>query len=123
MAKKIPGVNFFHTHSSKEAQLLTNDNKHVIIDREDYNIVLQILRENPQFLNEQRATGRTTRLIDQAVQDLFTHKGVAVIDHHPSEGAQKNFQNKLMKRLEIEHPGIRTSTTRSGNSIIIKIIN
>jgi hypothetical protein len=50
-----------------------------------------------------RRFGATTRLIDSAVQELFTI-GVAVTrDHHGSDNATKDFHTRLLDRLYREH--------------------
>jgi hypothetical protein len=57
-----------------------------------------------------RATGRTTRLIDQYVQDIFNHPNEwqKITDHwqdmYPKRTSRHIF-DKLMNRLRNEHPG------------------
>ena len=36
-----------------------------------------------------RATGRTSRLVDSYIQELFTNKEIEVRDHFPHRGADK----------------------------------
>lgn len=63
-----------------------------------------------------RRIGRTTRMIDAAVQHLFTEGVLCVYtgrntpkgkfmdpDHRESNMAQSNFVSRLMKRLQLEH--------------------
>lgn len=49
----------------------------------------------------ERQTGKTTRIIDAAVQTLFTTGHVKVVDHNPN-GSNYAYQ-KLMQRLRVEH--------------------
>lgn len=61
-----------------------------------------------------RATGRTTRAIDGAVQDLF-HTGKCVVwDHVNSRKANNMLLDKVIQRLQNEHPHIM-------NKIIVDI--
>lgn len=53
-----------------------------------------------------RRTGRTTRIIDDIIQDLFTKHGTwcTMEDHH--KDGHDFLMKKVLKRLEMEHPGI-----------------
>lgn len=59
-----------------------------------------------------RGTGRTTLIIDAAIQELFTKGEVVVEDHHFGESAQdhrnanKRTFDFLLRRLDIEHGGL-----------------
>lgn len=60
--------------------------------------------------NEIRCSGRTTRLIDDYIQLLFTtEKGstIKVSDHYPSNDAHRRLIDKIMIRLNNEHPGCK----------------
>lgn len=53
-----------------------------------------------------RCTGKTTRAIDGAVQDLF-HTGKCVVwDHDKSRQASNILLDKVIQRLQNEHPHI-----------------
>lgn len=55
-------------------------------------------------MNEQnRRSGRTTRLVDKAIQDLFTTGMARIVDHYPSHLADKQLLYLVMRRLELEH--------------------
>lgn len=59
--------------------------------------------------NDLRKSGRTTRLIDDYIQLLFTtEKGslIKVRDHFPSNDAHRMLIDKIVSRLKTEHPGI-----------------
>lgn len=53
-----------------------------------------------------RQSGRTTRIIDRAIQDLFKGKTVQVVDHYlsgQSGTANRLLYEKILKRLQSEH--------------------
>ena len=53
-----------------------------------------------------RRTGRTTRTIDDAIQDLF-HTGKCVLrDHYGTKQADNYLLEKTVQRLQHEHPHI-----------------
>ena len=54
--------------------------------------------------SEARRSGRTTRLLDFYLQQLFTHKPVPLLDHHPSSKAHEHLYRNFQRRLEVEHP-------------------
>lgn len=69
---------------------------------------------NPKISNEisnqvdlNRATGRTTRLIDQYIQILFTtpNKEIEIIDHHGTQKDNEFLARKVLSRLYAEHKG------------------
>lgn len=53
-----------------------------------------------------RASGRSTRLVDFYIQELFKNKGcfIKVIDHHPTHKADLNLLHMITSRLDNEHP-------------------
>ena len=55
--------------------------------------------------NNDRGTGRTTRLIDSYIQELFNNKGshIDIKDHYNSREADRILVNKIEKRLQSEH--------------------
>lgn len=53
-----------------------------------------------------RGTGRSTRQIDDAVQDLFMTGECVIIDHHGDRESSRFTFDKLLKRLQFEHAGI-----------------
>lgn len=52
-----------------------------------------------------RATGRTTRLVDEYIQKIYENKGewVKIADHYPSKQADKMLADKVAARLKAEH--------------------
>ena len=72
-----------------------------------------------------RATGRTTRLIDEYVQELFERGEVILKDHH--EGgkhslANINISNRFKDRMRLEHRGVGVVYNIVGNVTIAKIV-
>lgn len=52
-----------------------------------------------------RATGRTTRIIDDLVQKLYKNYGewITVYDHYPNHEYLKVISDKVLIRMSIEH--------------------
>lgn len=57
-------------------------------------------------MNTIRRTGKSTRLIDQYIQQLFELGTITVHDHHESEVSHLLLKEKILKRLSFEHPFI-----------------
>lgn len=56
------------------------------------------------IINERgRATGRTTRLADAYIQELFKTGNIKIYDHHNSQQSHKRLSKIIWRRLEIEH--------------------
>ena len=54
-----------------------------------------------------RATGRTTKLVDELIQEFFERPmgtNIPVCDHYPERVADEFLLDRFMKRLESEHP-------------------
>ena len=54
-----------------------------------------------------RRSGRTTRIIDEAIQILFDKGEVVVKDHYDSREATIDVIKKIHRRIEMEHPLIK----------------
>lgn len=68
-----------------------------------------------------RCTGRTTRAIDGAIQDLF-HTGKCVVwDHYPTRQASNILLDKVMQRLQNEHPHIMDKIEVDINELSISL--
>ena len=50
-----------------------------------------------------RGTGRTTRLVDEAIQNLFNNGRCIAFDHWPDRQADHCLFERIIKRLEFEH--------------------
>jgi uncharacterized protein (TIGR02145 family) len=59
---------------------------------------------------KERATGRTTRLVDEYIQKLFNNIGgwVEIRDHHDSFDSHKRLCDLINRRIGIEHPQFET---------------
>lgn len=55
---------------------------------------------------QSRASGRTTRIVDQVIQQLYRNPGewVALYDHYYNGRSEKHIYNMVMRRMEFEHP-------------------
>jgi hypothetical protein len=51
-----------------------------------------------------RASGRTTQLIDKAIQDLFTSGKAEIKDHVYNYEATRMLAVRVLARLKYEHP-------------------
>ena len=70
-----------------------------------------------------RRTGRTTRTIDDAIQDLF-HTGKCVLrDHHGTRQADSYLLEKTVWRLQQEHPHIMKELSIDINERSIELKN
>lgn len=72
---------------------------------------------------EERATGRSTRLIDKYIQEFFTNPpgiGVRVMDHNMENDAEPHtiLLERVVSRLRIEHPNVDYAIDRVTNSIM-----
>ena len=63
------------------------------------------MKDNSRLIEifHDRATGQTTRNIDEAVQVLFTEGEVLIWDHHFTRRASEHMFMRFLDRLELEH--------------------
>ena len=57
-----------------------------------------------------RSTGRTTRLLDNLIQNFFSlekDEYILVLDHEPNSNAHRELLEKFRKRMELEHPHVQ----------------
>ena len=94
---------------------------------------IELLLKNKKYLSPQeiqiyenmysfcRGSGRTTRLVDEAIQKLFGNMGAKMYfaDHYPSIQADIHLQQKIIQRLEREHPNVSV-TYHDGKYISIQ---
>jgi len=55
-----------------------------------------------------RRSGRTTRLADKLIQELFETGVIIIKDHYDTRQADEELYHKITRRLQQEHPGVRT---------------
>jgi hypothetical protein len=85
----------------------------------------EFAKKQSEYEASLRATGRTTRLVDDYVQELF-EKGEAILkDHH--EGGKNSManiyiSNKFKDRIRLEHRGTNVVYSTAGNVTIAKIM-
>lgn len=79
-----------------------------------------------------RATGRTTRLVDEYVQNLYSkpNEWIGITDHFcnyktgkTDTGANYCIFNKLMHRLSDEHPGDKFYYRKNGNHMEVRLVS
>ena len=66
--------------------------------------------------DELRATGRTSRLVDGYIQELFNTGEIEVRDHYPNRNAHKFLLNRIIDRYNNEY-------NRGFQKLIIKDLN
>jgi hypothetical protein len=52
-----------------------------------------------------RRTGRSTRIVDAAIQQLFLIGDVVIRDHYDRAEVHQQLANKMKRRLDMEHGG------------------
>lgn len=58
--------------------------------------------DNVKNITNKRRDGNTTRLVDNAIQILFSGKICICLDHHNNENAHKNLFDRVIYRLTRE---------------------
>ena len=97
--------------------------------KEEKEILLSVLEEKDLMwhngkIQSTRATGRTTRLIDSYIQELFENinKHVIIKDHYYSKQADRYLMIRIHDRLKYEHPNVDFLCKIIDNNYTIKII-
>lgn len=70
-----------------------------------------------------RATGRTTRKVDELVYMFFTApygEWIAVVDHYDGRMADNMLFNKFMKRMDTEYPSVEVEYRKNVNPIVVR---
>lgn len=72
-----------------------------------------LMRQRQELLL--RATGKTTRLVDEYIQKLYKEQGqwVKIKDHHCTAQADRMLFNKILDRMAHEHPSDEVRTKRN----------
>lgn len=71
--------------------------------------IKSLIQMNKPITDTERRTGRTTRLIDQMVQEFFINGRVGITDHHKTndrttfDNLIRDNKKKLLSRLANEH--------------------
>jgi hypothetical protein len=65
-----------------------------------------------------RATGRTTRIIDNLIQELFTTGKCTCIDHYDTPESSRFLAEKVVRRMTYEHSQKVIITYLNGYSYI-----
>jgi len=60
-----------------------------------------------------RRSGNTTRIIDEAVQELFENGKVRILDHNDTRMSHRYILDKFIKRLDSEHGANKEGTRES----------
>lgn len=81
-----------------------------------------MILENQEPVEQFRCSGRTTRLVDEAIQNLFTKKITIVKDHYLHRNADRMLLAKICSRLHNEHPHVNYEVKNINNEKHIMII-
>ena len=80
--------------------------------------------ENPDFyknyLVDRRRSSRTTRLVNEAIDELYEKGSVELRDHYDSPNATIYLLNKVLYRLHNEHSHMKYS--HKGNKVFLSKI-
>lgn len=69
-------------------------------------------------LTPERRSGNSTRLVDNAIQLLFTHGWIKVIDHYGGREASKFLFKRVIQRIKNEHPSLKIIEDRNNFTIM-----
>lgn len=71
--------------------------------------------------NSNRATGRTTRLVDYYIQKLFNNPNeeIKIIDHYNIQQSNIHLTQMILRRLDNEHRGVKIKVV---NQNILKYV-
>lgn len=75
-----------------------------------------------ETIEKPRATGQTTRLADKYIQSLFRGGKIVVRDHYiygEDRKANQILFDRIIRRLQLEHEGIKLDANRSKLTICI----
>lgn len=66
-----------------------------------------------------RMTGRTTQMVDGFIQKLYKNEGewVEIYDHYPSRNADRMIMEKIIRRMQFEHPQDKIEVDKLNNRI------
>lgn len=84
-------------------------------------ILLDLIKQYEEI--KQRATGRTTRIVDETIQKMFNNpdKWIFVCDHYPTRAASQRVVELIKGRLKHEHNmDVDVKTKDGGYEVKIK---
>ncbi len=95
----------------------------IIMDTNKIESRLKIVSHDELLMELDRATGRTTREVDELVYRFFTApygEWIAVVDHYEGRRADDMLFNRFMKRMETEHPSVEVEYRKNVNPIVVR---
>ena len=110
----------FEREKIKQVQKSIEDNIELLLKNKKY-LSPQEIKIYENMYSCCRGSGRTTRLVDEAIQKLFSNMGAKMYfaDHYDSIQADILLQEKIIQRLEREHPNVSV-TYHNGKYISIQ---
>lgn len=79
------------------------DRKIAIKYQRYHNPAKSTLQDSEELISSVRRSGNTTRLVDKAIQDLFSGCIIKAEDHYEREVGDRDLYFKILKRLKHEH--------------------
>ncbi len=97
----------FEREKIKQVQKSVGDNIELLLKNKKY-LSPQEIQIYENMYSFCRCSGRTIRLVDEAIQKLFSNMGARIYftDHYDSRQADILLQKKIIQRLEREHPNV-----------------
>ena len=97
----------YNMEKIKQVQKSIEDNIELLLKNKKY-LSPQEIQMYENMYSSYRCSGRTTRLVDKAIQELFSNMGAKMYfaDHHDSIQADILLQERIIQRLEREHPNV-----------------
>lgn len=97
----------FEREKIKKIQKSVEDNIELLLKNKKY-LSPQEIQIYENIYKMGRCSGRTTRLVDEAIQQLFSNRGAKMYfaDHYDSIQADILLQEKIIQRLKREHPNV-----------------
>ena len=86
-----------------------------------FNDIQELHKVQSEYIAErERQTGRTIRLVDYYIQELFKNPNswITIKDHYDHPTAHKVILGKILKRLDSEHNISEKQTSRIGIEVI-----
>ena len=102
MNEPIP-LEYYSTLSEEQKEILLKNWKQQAVT---------IYNSTPDLWNNEdsnRATGRTTRLVDYYIQELFNNPNseIEIIDHHNTQQSNIHLTQMILRRMYEEHRGVK----------------
>lgn len=79
-------------------------------------------KREQEIIEKYRRTGRTTRWVDQSVQELFKDGETILSDHYGTIEANEHMATIFRDRMEREHRGVNVKYKKHKDAIIATLV-